>query len=89
MRKLSKPDKMKDHVDRHLEKRTPGKYECCHPVCKAEGLLLNNIILFKNHVEGQPVAGHPQTCGPPNTGARFNHSTKAAKSEIEKPSGVQ
>ncbi|ELR03151.1 hypothetical protein VC83_09677 [Pseudogymnoascus destructans] len=51
MRKFSKPDKMIDHVERHLEKRTPGKYECCHPVCKAEGLLLNNVILFKNHVE--------------------------------------
>ncbi|OBT67030.1 hypothetical protein VE03_04522 [Pseudogymnoascus sp. 23342-1-I1] len=85
MRKFSKPDKMMDHVERHLEKRTPGKYECSHPVCKAEGLLLNNIILFKNHVEVQPVAGHPQTWGPPNTGARFNHSIKAAKSEIEKP----
>ena len=51
MRTFSKPDKMKDHVERHLEKRTAGKYECCHPVCKAEGLLLDNIILFKNHVE--------------------------------------
>jgi hypothetical protein len=51
MRTFSKPDKMKDHVKRHLEKRTLGKYECCHPVCKAEGLLLDNIILFKNHVE--------------------------------------
>ena len=48
---FSKPDKMKDHIERHLEKRTPGKYECCHPVCKAEGLLLDNIILFKNHME--------------------------------------
>jgi hypothetical protein len=51
MRTFSKPDKMKGHVGRHLEKRTAGKYECCHPVRKAEGLLLNNIILFKNHVE--------------------------------------
>jgi hypothetical protein len=51
MRKFSKPDKMMDHVERHLEKRTAGMYECCHPVCKAEGLLLNNVIHFKNHVE--------------------------------------
>ncbi|KFY03279.1 hypothetical protein V490_00235 [Pseudogymnoascus sp. VKM F-3557] len=51
MRTFSKPDKMMDHVERHLEKRTAGKYECCHPVCKAEGLLLNNIIHFKKHVE--------------------------------------
>ena len=42
---------MKDYVKRHLEKRTLGKYECCHLVCKAKGLLLDNIILFKNHVE--------------------------------------
>jgi hypothetical protein len=42
---------MKDYVKRHLEKRTLGKYECYHLVCKAKGLLLNNIILFKNHVE--------------------------------------
>jgi hypothetical protein len=27
--------------------------------------------------------------GPKNTGARFDHSIKAAESEIEKPSGVQ
>jgi hypothetical protein len=51
MRTFSKPNKIMDYVKRHLEKRTVGKYECCHLVCKAEGLLLNNIILFKNHVE--------------------------------------
>jgi hypothetical protein len=28
-----------------------AKLECSHPACKAEGLLLDNIILFKNHVE--------------------------------------
>jgi hypothetical protein len=46
-----KPNKMKDYVKRHLEKRTLGKYKCSHLVCKAKGLLLDNIILFKNHVE--------------------------------------
>jgi hypothetical protein len=51
MYKFLKPNKMIDHVKRHLEKRTLGKYECYHLVYKAEGLLLNNIILFKNHVE--------------------------------------
>jgi hypothetical protein len=51
MRKFSKPNMMMDHVERHLEKRTTGKYKCCHLVCKDEGVLLNNIILFKNHVE--------------------------------------
>jgi hypothetical protein len=50
MRKFSKPNKMMDHIERHLDK-TAGKFECCHPVCKAEGIVLNNIILFKNHVE--------------------------------------
>jgi hypothetical protein len=42
---------MMDYVKRHLEKRIAGKYDCYHLVCKAEGLLLNNNILFKNHVE--------------------------------------
>jgi hypothetical protein len=51
MRTFSKPDKMMDHVERHLEKNTTGTFECRHPVCKAEGLLLGNIIHFKNHVE--------------------------------------
>jgi hypothetical protein len=48
---FSKPNKIIDHVKRHLEKRIVGKYECYYLVYKAKGLLLNNIILFKNHVK--------------------------------------
>jgi hypothetical protein len=51
MRTFSKPDKMMDHVERHLQKKAAGAFECCHPVCRAEELLLNNVIHFKNHVE--------------------------------------
>jgi hypothetical protein len=51
MHTFSKPNKMKDYIKRHLEKKTLGKYKCYHLVYKAKGLLLNNIILFKNHVE--------------------------------------
>jgi hypothetical protein len=40
-----------DYIKRHLEKRIVRKYKCYHLVYKAKGLLLNNIILFKNHVE--------------------------------------
>jgi hypothetical protein len=38
-------------LSKDLNPRDIVMYECCHLVCKAEGLLLNNIILFKNHVE--------------------------------------
>ncbi len=48
---FSKPDKMMDHVKRQLEKKTAGGFECGHPVCNVEGLLLNNVMHFKNHVE--------------------------------------
>lgn len=51
MRKFSKPDKMMGLVERHIETKMAGKFECCHPVCKEEGIVLNNVILFENHVE--------------------------------------
>jgi hypothetical protein len=51
MYKFLKPNKIIDYVKRHLEKRIVGKYDYYHLVYKAKGLLLNNIILFKNHVE--------------------------------------
>jgi hypothetical protein len=51
MRTFSKPDKMMDHVESHLNKESAGIVACCHPVCKAEGLVLNNILHFKNHVQ--------------------------------------
>jgi hypothetical protein len=51
MRTFSKPDKMMDHVERHLERNTTGTFECCHPVCKAEGVVLDKVVLFKIHVD--------------------------------------
>ena len=50
MRTFSKPNKMMDYVKRHLEKSV-GTFKCCHLVCKAEGIVLNTVVLFKNHVE--------------------------------------
>jgi hypothetical protein len=50
MYKFLKPNKIIDYVKRHLEKRIVGKYNYYYLVYKAKGLLLNNIILFKNHV---------------------------------------
>jgi hypothetical protein len=46
-----KPNKIMDHVDRHLQKKVAGAFECCHLVCRAEEVLLNNVVHFKNHVE--------------------------------------
>jgi hypothetical protein len=41
---------MWDHVEnlhlKHLDQLIP----CGHPVCKAQGLVLNNVMYFKNHV---------------------------------------
>jgi hypothetical protein len=51
MRTFSKPDKIMDHVESHLNKEPAGILACCHPACKAEGLVLNNILHFKNHVQ--------------------------------------
>lgn len=48
---FSKPDKMMDHVERHLQKKVVRVLECCHLVCRAKELLLSNVTHFKNHVE--------------------------------------
>ena len=43
---------MMDHVENlHLRKQ-PAKQRliCHHPMCKAEGLVLNHVMHFKNHV---------------------------------------
>jgi len=47
-----RPSHMIDHVERaHLQKIPPGQQiHCDHLVCKSEGLVLNNIMHFKNHV---------------------------------------
>jgi hypothetical protein len=41
-----------DHVeDVHLSKQPAGQNVVCHhPVCKSHGLVLNNIMHFKNYV---------------------------------------
>ena len=43
---------MMDHVEKlHLRKQLAGQRTICHhPVCKAEGLVLNSVMHFKNHV---------------------------------------
>ncbi|KAM3084702.1 hypothetical protein ACMFMG_003160 [Clarireedia jacksonii] len=32
------------------EQRTHGAFVCYHPICKAEGLILDNMMQFKSHV---------------------------------------
>jgi hypothetical protein len=43
---------MMDHVENvHLKGRAANeRYICEHPICKSEGLVLNNVNHFKNHV---------------------------------------
>jgi len=45
------PAKMMDHVESHLRKEPAEIIACRHPVCMAEGLVLNNVMHFKNHVQ--------------------------------------
>jgi hypothetical protein len=40
-----------DHVKRHLKKKVVGSFKCYHLVYNTRGLLLNNIIHFKNYIE--------------------------------------
>jgi len=42
---------MMDHVESHLRKEPAETVACRHPVCKTEGLVLNSVMHFKNHVE--------------------------------------
>ena len=48
-----RPSKMMDHVERiHLRGvSTDQTIPCPHPVCKSCGLVLNNLMHFKNHVQ--------------------------------------
>jgi hypothetical protein len=48
---FSRPAKMMDHVESHLHKERVETIACRHPVCKAEGLVLDNLMHFKNHVQ--------------------------------------
>lgn len=48
-----RPSKMMDHVERsHLREIRPSQpIPCRHPTCKSKGLLLENTMHFKNHVQ--------------------------------------
>jgi hypothetical protein len=48
---FSRPAKMMDHVESHLRKEPAETIACRHPVCMAEGLVLDNVMHFKNHVQ--------------------------------------
>ena len=50
MSTFSRPANMMDHVESHLRKEPAETIACHHPVCKAEGLVLNSVMHFKNHV---------------------------------------
>jgi hypothetical protein len=39
-----------DYVESHLRKEPVETIACCHLVCKAEGLVLNSVMHFKNYV---------------------------------------
>jgi hypothetical protein len=53
MGEFCRPAKMMDHVESiHLKGRDPkAKIECCHPTCRSQGLVLEHLQHFKNHVE--------------------------------------
>jgi len=53
MRTFRRVSHMMDHVENvHLKYQLANeKIICRHPVCKYEGLVLNNVNHFKNHVE--------------------------------------
>jgi hypothetical protein len=42
---------MMDHIESHLRKEPTEIVACRYPVYKAEGLVLNSIIHFKNYIE--------------------------------------
>ncbi len=42
---FSKPDKMMNHVERHLKRKTAGSFECCHPICKAKGYFSTTLCI--------------------------------------------
>ena len=45
------PNKMMDEVERHLNGFAPGDpIPCPHPTCKAAGLVLPEVMIFKNHI---------------------------------------
>jgi len=48
---FSRPAKMMDHVESHLRRELGETVACRHPVCEAAGLVLENVKLFKLHVQ--------------------------------------
>jgi hypothetical protein len=51
-RTYATPHKMMNHVDSHLkEVPTSQRISCTHPVCQSEGLVLQHLQHFKNHVQ--------------------------------------
>ena len=49
-RQFSRPSKMMDHVDTHLVRLPPNApVHCHHPICMAQGVVLENLRVFKNH----------------------------------------
>lgn len=52
-RTFTRVSHMMDHVENvHLKHQSAqGKINCDHPVCKSNGLVLNNVDHFKNHVQ--------------------------------------
>ena len=53
MGSFCRPAKMMDHVERtHLKGKDPeARIECYHPTCKSQGLVLEHLQHFKNHVQ--------------------------------------
>jgi hypothetical protein len=43
--------KIIDYVKSHLQKEPVEIIACCYPICIAKGLVLNNVVHFKNHVQ--------------------------------------
>ncbi|KAH6725062.1 hypothetical protein BKA61DRAFT_463248, partial [Leptodontidium sp. MPI-SDFR-AT-0119] len=51
-RKFRRPSHMWDHVENIHLRDVPAEQRiiCHYPICKAEELILNGVVLFKNHV---------------------------------------
>ncbi|PVH69879.1 hypothetical protein DL98DRAFT_578123 [Cadophora sp. DSE1049] len=51
-RKFRRPSHMWDHVENIHLRDVPAEQQiiCHHPICKAGGLILDGVMLFKNHV---------------------------------------
>jgi hypothetical protein len=51
-RTYTTPHKMMNHIDSHLKEVPKSqRISCTHPVCQSEGLVLQHLQHFKNHVQ--------------------------------------